>query len=58
MNILNTQKEARAIKEFIIREQLKTMLPRSTELVDIIFCANEMIKMHNNYRLDSSFKPN
>ena len=58
MNILESQRSAQTIKEIILREQLKNMLPRETELIDIVFCASDLLKMYNSYRFDIKFKPN
>ena len=58
MNILESQRNTQTIKEIILREQLKNMLPRETELIDIVFCASDLLKMYNSYRFDIKFKPN
>ena len=58
MNILESQRSTQTIKEIILREQLKNMLPRETELIDIVFCASDLLKMYNSYRFDIKFKPN
>jgi len=58
LNTLNFKKDAQTIKELVLQQQLKNMLPLDIDSIDIIFCANNMIKMYNSYRFDASFKPN
>ena len=57
--MLGTQeKQARVIREMIIREQLKNMLPLDTDILDIIFCAYELNNQINSCRVDVNFKKN
>jgi len=59
MRILGTQEQqSRTIKEIIIRQQLKGLLPLDVENIDIVFCAYDLNKQFNNCRFDTNFKKN
>tara|TARA_R110000824_G_scaffold268973_2_gene457564 strand:- start:349 stop:528 length:180 start_codon:yes stop_codon:yes gene_type:complete len=59
MNIFGTQEQqSRKIKELIIRQQLKNLLPLDIKNIDIVFCAHELNKQVNGYRFDVNFKKN
>ena len=42
------------IREAIIREQLKRMLP-DAETIEIMFCAHEMSRLISNFSLDPQY---
>jgi len=54
MEKINSRTNTNLIREAIIREQLKRMFP-DIETVDIIFCANKMSKLINNFSLDPQY---
>jgi hypothetical protein len=58
MGFFNTQEETQTIRELVFREQLQKMLPSDIELIEVIFCAQEMMKQYNVYHYDAQFKPN
>jgi len=58
LDLFSTQKETQTIREIIFREQLKKMLPAEIELVEVVFCAHEMMKQYNSFHYDTQFKTN
>ena len=58
MDLFSTQKETQTIREIIFREQLKKMLPADIDLIDVVFCAHEMMKQYNAVHYDTQYKTN
>tara|TARA_Y100001973_G_scaffold30941_1_gene46720 strand:+ start:188 stop:367 length:180 start_codon:yes stop_codon:yes gene_type:complete len=59
MDLLGSQKQkANAIREAIIREQLKKILPLDIELIEILFCSYELSKQIGLCRSDLEYKKN
>tara|TARA_Y100000817_G_C16391298_1_gene339133 strand:+ start:53 stop:232 length:180 start_codon:yes stop_codon:yes gene_type:complete len=59
MDLLGSQKQkANAIREAIIREQLKKILPLNIELIEILFCSYELSKQIGLCRSDLEYKKN
>ena len=59
MDLLGSQKQkANAIREAIIREQLKKILPLNIELIEILFCSYELRKQIGLCRSDLEYKKN
>ena len=59
MDLLGSQKQkANAIREAIIRDQLKKILPLNIELIEILFCSYELSKQIGLCRSDLEYKKN
>tara|TARA_R100000664_G_C2715581_1_gene110823 strand:+ start:378 stop:557 length:180 start_codon:yes stop_codon:yes gene_type:complete len=59
MDLLGSQKQkANAIREAIIREQLKKILPLNIELIEILFCSYELSKQIGLCRSNLEYKKN
>tara|TARA_Y100001970_G_C13884282_1_gene675409 strand:- start:307 stop:486 length:180 start_codon:yes stop_codon:yes gene_type:complete len=59
MDLLGSQKQkANAIREAIIREQLKKILPLDIELIEILFCSYELSKQIGLCRSNLEYKKN
>ena len=54
MEKISNRTNTSIIREAIIREQLKRMLPH-IETIDIIFCAHKMSKLINNFNLNPQY---
>ena len=58
LRVANSSEKANAIREAIIREQLKKILPLNIELIEILFCSYELSKQIGLCRSDLEYKKN